>query len=498
MDKFLSRLLGWAGIALVGLSGFVLSLWVGLGLQWVATAFCSEPDVISGACSAAWFPWVERGITLIVAALTGALVVSLVAAVAERSQRRAAAAVALAFTIVFVLMMANTSGPSDGGFLLEALATTGCGIWALYRVHLRLDPAQQKARYKARKKKSGSRWGLVTRRRKQTARRGVPRSKVVRARHRRRSRWMLDPGSPSPALGKAAMTALVLVSLWSVFMIIVFVTHNINGIETETLSRFGGMFNWWMLTAFLTMLFLVVEMAGRAAVSPARNFRRLASDLFALILVTLMLVCNGQFSRLYADEDWQRNYAHIPNHSIRGDFSYPSTLDPDSTANKEWLEFQKWLDWSFYSTSIVRLEFQPQQPIRHLAQCTPELWRAQCREIRFQVGDGPEHVLRRPSGWYWNVLSVPDDGDLNGLLLLPGFKAGPFSDQVSSQEIARVPEGRGPIEPNELDQIIEEADRYSPLQILVHPDATVQWLDSLLSKLEERGAKSFVLIFRGP
>lgn len=461
---------------------------------------------------------------LTVAALAGCLVVLFAAAAAERSQRRTTAFVAFAFGTACAMLIVSTSGPSDtGSFLLEALMATGGGLLALYRVHLQLDPARQKARYEARKKvrkeaskaqgkaqgegenkaqtgsrnkKSGRGWGLAARRRRQTARRGVPRPRAFRRRHRRRPGMMLDPGSPSPAIGKAALTSLVLLVSWSIFMILVVVTHRMDSLETETLLRFEVMFGWWMLTALLAMLFLVVEMAARAAVSPARNFRRLATDLFALILVTLMLVSNAQFSRLYSIKHWERNYAYIPSHSIGGDFSYPSILAPGSTANQEWLEFQKWLNRRMYRSSTVRLDFQPQQPIRHLAQCTPDLWRAQCFEIRFRVGEGPEHLLRKPwTGWIPDALLIPEDGSLDALAVLPGLRPEAFRDQVTTEDIEHTNLRMGPLTAEGLDQRIQESGRNRPLHLIVPSSATVQWLDSLLSRLEQRGAKFFVLIF---
>jgi hypothetical protein len=519
VDKFLTWLLRWIGITFIAYLGFGLALLIGFTLHSVATAFCPEADMVSGMCYAPWFPWVERGIMLLSAALAGCFVVLFAAAAAERSQRRTAAFVAFAFGATCAMLIVSTSGPSDtGSFLLEALLATAGGLLALYRVHLHLDPARQKARYEAHKKarKEGSKtqakaqgktqsasntnskrsWGLAARRRRQTAQRGVARAKAPRGRHRRRPGMMLDPGSPSPAIGKASMSALVLLGLWSVFMILVVVTHHTDSMETETLLRFEIMFGWWMLAALLTMLFLVVEMAGRGAVSPARNFRRLATDLFALILVTLMMVCNAQFSTLYSNKHWERNHARIPTHTIRGDFSYPAPLAPGSTANKEWLEFEEWLDRRMYGSSTVRLEFQPQQPIRHLAQCTPDLWRARCDEIRFRVGEGPEHLLRKPwAGWLREALLIPEDGSLDSLVVLPGLEAVAFRDQVTTEDVESTPLRVGPLGEEELNQMIKDSDRSYPLHLVVSSSATVQWLDSLLSRLEERGAKFFVLVF---
>ena len=493
MGKYLSGLLGWIGIALVVYFGFILSLLVGLLLHSVAMAFCPESEIVSGICTAPWFAWVERGITLTVAALAGAMVVLFAAAAAERAQRRTAAVAALVIGVVVAMLMAESSGPSDGGLLLEALVATCCGILALYRVHRQLDPRRQKARYEARKKS-----------RKKSLKRSLKKSSVgkrkkkVRRWHRRRPQQSLDPGSPSPAIGKAAMAAYVLLGLWCVFMILMLVTHRPDGLETETLSRFEEMFAWWMLAALLMMLFLAVEMAGRAVVSPARHLRRLATDIIALIMVTLMMATNAQFSHLYSFQSWERRYAHVPSHTIRGDFSYPSMFDPGSRANKEWLEFQEWLDWAVFRASAVRLEFQPEQPIRHLAQCTPDLWLTQCQEIRFRVGDGPEHHLREP--WrkrYYDVLLPSEDGSLDAFVLLALLEAGPFRDQVAPKvDVQRIP-ASGPVEREELEKMIQDSDRYSPLQLLVPRDATAEWLDSLLLRLEEQGAEFFILIFYG-
>jgi len=458
---------------------------------------------------------VERGITLAAAATSGTLVVLFAAAAAERPQRRTAAVGAMVLGTVAAIIMVAVSGPAESDFLPEAMVTIGCAIWALYRVHRQLDSRGLKARYQARYQarylarrkaqkeeqrelRAGSRKKKSGRRRRQTARRGVPRPEAPSRRHRRRLQPSLDPGSPSSMMGKAAMAAFMLLGLWTIFMTIIFVTHHTESLETETLSRFEEMFAWWMLAAFLTILFLVVEMAGRAATSTRRNFRRLATDLFALIMVTLMMAINMQFSNLYSIKYWERHYAHVPSHTIGGDFSYPSILAPGSTANKEWLEFQEWLDHSMYRTKVVRLDFLPEQSVRHLAQCTPDIWRAQCLEIRFRVGDGPEHLLRSPwAKWYYDVLLPLEDGSLDALVLLPFLTAGPFRDQVAPEEDVRSISLERPLELEQLDQMIQDTDRYSPLQLLVPRDASIQWLDSLLRRLEERGAKSFILIFYG-
>ena len=95
-----------------------------------------------------------------------------------------------------------------------------------------------------------------------------------------------------------------------------------------------------------------------------------------------------------------------------------------------------------------------------------------------------------------DVLLAPEDGSLDGLLLMPFIEVGAFRDQVSHEEYLRRLPGAGLVEPEELERMIQEAQRrYPPLQILVSRDASLQWLDLLLGRLEERGAESFNLFF---
>ena len=505
MGKFLNWLLGWLGIALVAYCGVAVSLLAGFLLYGVAITFSPEPDLVSGINTVPWFAWVERGIMLTAAALAGSLLVLFAVAAAERPQKRIAAWLAMAVGTAIALMMAANRGLVDGDLQLEAVVLVCSGMLALYRVHRQLNPKLQQARIQARSlarkearkaaqmgngnKQGGRRRGLF-------ARRAIPRLQAPSRHHRRRPPPQLDPGSPVPAIGKAGMASLVLLVLWVMFMIIMLVNHNPASLETETLLRFWEMFSWWMWAALLSMLFLLVELAGRAVTSPQRHLRRLSTDLFALILMTLMAATSGQFAQMYAVQHRDRLHAYIPSHAIGRDFSYPSLLAPGSTVNREWLEFQKWLDEYVDGTPTVRLEFRPQQPVRHLAQCTPDLWRAQCDEIRFCVGDGPEHRLLNPGMLWPDVLLAPEDGSLNGLLRMPAIETGAFRDQVSHEEYLRGLPGRGLVEPEELERMIQEAKRrYPPLQILVSRDASLQWLDLLLRRLEERGAESFNLFF---
>jgi hypothetical protein len=321
---------------------------VGFLFHSVATVFCPDSDIAFGVCTAPLFVAVEQGIALAVAALGGALIALFAAGAADYLQRRKAALAALVVGSVMFLMRAHSGGPADGDLVLEALFAIGCGVLALYRVHVQLDPAWRQTKYEARKtarkaasknassesrnKKSRRSWGRAARQYRKTAQRGVPRLRASGRRHRRRLQPSLDPASPSPAIGKAAMAAFVLLGLWLVFMILGILFHNPQSIATEVLRSVENVFSWWMLTALLAMLLLAVEMAASAAVSPARHLRRLATNLLALIVTTLMMATNMQFSRFYASEYYQREYERVPSHAVRGDFSYPSILVPDSSS----------------------------------------------------------------------------------------------------------------------------------------------------------------------
>lgn len=498
MDRFLRGLLGWCGIALVAYLGFLLALVIGMILHSVASAFCPEADVVSGMCTAPWFSWVELGITLAAATLAGALVVLFAAAAADRPQRLTAAWAAMAVGTLIATMMAVSGGWEDRGLIPAALMAVAGGGLALHRVYRQLDPLREKARHleqkRARKEAQAKGRKLSRRQRRHAAQRSVPRLKAMSRRDRRRR--LESTGPEGFALGPAAMVCFVLLSVWSVFMMMGIVTHYPTGKTAHELLDSEEMFAWWALACFLGLTHLVVEMACRANARSGADLRRLATNLLALVTMTLAMAVNVEYSFFYGTMASHRLHDPIPRHAIRGDFSDPSPGATMANSNQEWQDFREWLDWLSPGERVVGLEFPKEGTAQLLAQCTPDLWLMKCQEIRFRVGDGPEHRLKR--SWlksYRDVLFPKLDDSLSAFDHLPILRLDVYQDRF------RFGEGRSrfpsmePLNSEELDQILQELDPRDSFPVLVRAKASMQWLDTLLSQLEDRGAEIFHLIF---
>lgn len=198
-------------------------------------------------------------------------------------------------------------------------------------------------------------------------------------------------------------------------------------------------------------------------------------------------------------------HGYVHWHAVGGDFRYPPSRVPGSTANEEWHDFQEWMSFRMPGFTVPGLEFRGLQPARHLAQCTIDLWMAQHEELRIRVSGGPEHRLRPPESWGWSRYAVlpPEDGGLDGMMLVDdlGLGVGGWEDrghmppQVDPREFADPAEDR---QAERIDALIRDAGRrYRPLPLLVPRDATMEWLDTLLSRFEERGVRWFALTFYG-
>lgn len=293
------------------------------------------------------------------------------------------------------------------------------------------------------------------------------------------------------------MVAFVLLSVWCIFMFLTLASHGPGTLETEALAQYGDMHWRWGIAAGLAILFLAADLVARSRDLREPRLRHVTVDILALVMLTMMFVVNVLFSGHYASLHWQRDGAYMPTHRVRGGFDYPAYLVPGSTANQAWTDFQEWLDRYTWSSTVVGLEFSPDQPVRHLAQCTPDIWRAGYEEIRLHVDGGSEHILLQPwSSYGYRLLLPAEGGGLDGIRvvnidvedhrgqLAPGIE---MTDDVVSDAYGAP----------DLDKILKESRRISPVQVLVPRQATLQWLDSLLSQLEGRGATDFALYFYG-
>lgn len=77
-----SRILRWVLILPAGYVAWHVALFCGIVLLSLAERLCPKAQMVSGMCTAPWFPAVERGIFLFSSGLAGALIVSTAALVA--------------------------------------------------------------------------------------------------------------------------------------------------------------------------------------------------------------------------------------------------------------------------------------------------------------------------------------------------------------------------------------------------------------------------------
>lgn len=69
------RLLRWLAVLPAALAGWYLALAGGIVLHSLATSLCPQDLLVSGMCTANWFPWLEQLIFAFTAALAAFLVV---------------------------------------------------------------------------------------------------------------------------------------------------------------------------------------------------------------------------------------------------------------------------------------------------------------------------------------------------------------------------------------------------------------------------------------
>ncbi len=94
----------WLWIPLCAIVVWYGMLGLGLGLHSFALRFCPKDQILSGFCSASWFPTVEHAIIIGCAGLTG-LAEVVVAAIVAPMQRVRAAAVVFAIGVAVALGM---------------------------------------------------------------------------------------------------------------------------------------------------------------------------------------------------------------------------------------------------------------------------------------------------------------------------------------------------------------------------------------------------------
>jgi hypothetical protein len=82
---------------------------LGLALDSLATKFCPADALISGFCTATWFPTVERGIMIGCAGLAALTIVVVAAVIAPIYRMRAAAVMFAAGVLVALNMVVQTS-----------------------------------------------------------------------------------------------------------------------------------------------------------------------------------------------------------------------------------------------------------------------------------------------------------------------------------------------------------------------------------------------------
>ena len=121
----------WLWIPICVILMWYAMLVVGMALHSLATKFCPADALISGFCTASWFPAVERAIIVGCAGLAGFGIVLVSAITAPRLRVRAAAVVYAVGVVVALNMVVETHAYSE---FAAALVGGLLGVLAAWRL----------------------------------------------------------------------------------------------------------------------------------------------------------------------------------------------------------------------------------------------------------------------------------------------------------------------------------------------------------------------------
>ncbi len=128
----LASSLGWTGGTILGF----------LAMLAVGELPCPEEHLVSGQCTVPWIQWLERGVLLASAVLTGALVVGCAVIAAGELRRERATQVSLVFGCCWVVI---TCAPKNDATLWALGGASILGMWMARRAAMnwiRADRAQ--------------------------------------------------------------------------------------------------------------------------------------------------------------------------------------------------------------------------------------------------------------------------------------------------------------------------------------------------------------------
>ena len=101
------RLIRWLAVLPASLAGWYLALAGGIVLHSLATSLCPQALMVSGMCTANWFPWLEELIFAITAALAAFLVVWLATLCCPAGKARVASIAFVLGALVAILFAAE-------------------------------------------------------------------------------------------------------------------------------------------------------------------------------------------------------------------------------------------------------------------------------------------------------------------------------------------------------------------------------------------------------
>ena len=123
--------LRWLAVLPASIAAWFAALFVGMHLHSVVGSFCPPELVVSGQCTAAWYPMADKIVVCVAVALSAAVVVVTAAFVAP-SHRAGIARLALALGIAVAAVMAIPSG-----LYWELASAVAAGIGAVLLVSAR-------------------------------------------------------------------------------------------------------------------------------------------------------------------------------------------------------------------------------------------------------------------------------------------------------------------------------------------------------------------------
>ncbi len=205
---------------------------------------------------------------------------------------------------------------------------------------------------------------------------------------------------------------------------------------------------------------------------------------WALVSLLLFSGCSGQESE-----------PSFPTITVSAKFSYPPRLARESIANPAYLDFEQWMDALPEGTNKVGLEIPATLGAWAIDQCTSSLWHVGINEIDLTLIGGGTYRVVIPPRDPTKAIFINGGRGLESSLMMVIHGFGHTIDAFAEYEPGEVLQGCRPIEATELQEMIDNSSKESPIHVHLFTETPLIHLDRVLADLRDLGASEFSLIY---